>query len=297
MRSSFFRIHHNDRQILAALLLLGTITLGLLTFSDNDSDRIIAEQNNAHDSILHKRHTKEKRYYDDIDNSYSHNSNKKLFNFDPNTATAQELQLLGLRQGQIRAIMKYRQNGGLYMRKEDFARVPGLSLKDYNELSSYIHIADDYQQASLHIRTKSDSLQHANPQKLREGETIDLATADTSLLKRVPGIGSHFARKIAEHRRRLGGFVSIDQLNDIELFPKEAKRFFTLSSTTGVARLNINKLSLAELRQHPYINYYQARAITELRRKNGPLKSIDDLRLSPYFPDDVRQQLAPYLTF
>jgi DNA uptake protein ComE-like DNA-binding protein len=184
------------------------------------------------------------------------------------------------------------------MQKEDFARVPGLSLKDYHELEPYITIAADFQQASLYVKSaKKDTLHHAIPQKLKEGETIDLANADTTMLKRVPGIGSHFARKIAEHRQRLGGFVSVDQLDDIEMFPTEAKRYFTLTAGNNVKRININQMSLKELRQHPYLNYYQARTITEMRRKNGPLKSLDELRLSPYFPDEVRQRLAPYVEF
>ena len=42
--------------------------------------------------------------------------------------------------------------------------------------------------------------------KLKPGATIDLNTADTTLLKRVPGIGSSFARRIVKYRELLGGY-------------------------------------------------------------------------------------------
>ena len=297
MSNTFFRLHHNDRQMLTALLLIATVILGLMLFFE-DADITTSEPQGmlAADSTRHAekdvKRTDRGNY--DKDSETLH----ERFTFDPNTATASELLRLGLPNGMVRGIIKYRSKGGRYMQKEDFARVPGLSLKDYHELEPYITIAADFQQASLYVKSaKKDTLHHAIPQKLKEGETIDLANADTAMLKRVPGIGSHFARKIAEHRQRLGGFVSVDQLDDIEMFPTEAKRYFTLTAGNNIKRININQMSLKELRQHPYLNYYQARTITEMRRKNGPLKSLDELRLSPYFPDEVRQRLAPYVEF
>jgi len=297
MSNTFFRLHHNDRQMLTALLLIATIILGFILFFDKgESITDEPQEQLAADSMKQTKKVVNKADGDDYDEDSE--TLHERFTFDPNTATASELLRLGLPNGMVRGIIKYRSKGGRYMQKEDFARVPGLSLKDYHELEPYITIDADFQQASLYVKSaKKDTLHHAIPQKLKKGETIDLANADTAMLKRVPGIGSHFARKIAEHRQRLGGFVSVDQLDDIEMFPKEAKRYFTLTASNNVKRININQMSLKELRQHPYINYYQARTITEMRRKNGPLKSLDELRLSPYFPDEVRQRLAPYVEF
>jgi DNA uptake protein ComE-like DNA-binding protein len=40
-----------------------------------------------------------------------------------------------------------------------------------------------------------------------------------------------------------------------------------------------------------------AKAITDYRRLHGPLKSLNDLRLSKDFPHDVIDRLTPYVEF
>jgi DNA uptake protein ComE-like DNA-binding protein len=62
-------------------------------------------------------------------------------------------------------------------------------------------------------------------------------------------------------------------------------------------RLSLNRLSLNELKRHPYINYYQARAIVEYRRLHGSLTSLEDLRLLRDFRPEDLDRLAPYVEF
>ena len=59
----------------------------------------------------------------------------------------------------------------------------------------------------------------------------------------------------------------------------------------------MNSLSLNELKQHPYINFYQARAIVDYRRQNGPIADIDELRLLPDFSDAAIDRLRPYVSY
>ena len=255
---------------------------------------------------------------------------RQLRPFDPNTADSTCLLQLGLQPWQVRSIYRYRAKGGVFREPADFARVYGLTVKQYRELEPYIRISDDYRPASevygrrsrtpfsysSHERrtgsvvagregtrgnepsvapsTSRDTLRY--PVKLKVGERIDLNTADTTLLKRVPGIGSYYARKVVAYRERLGGFYSPDQLFEIEGFPEDAVDFFTM--TTGIThRLKINQLSLAQLRKHPYINFYQAKAITDYRRLKGPLNSLNQLSLLPDFTPEVIDRLAPYVEF
>jgi DNA uptake protein ComE-like DNA-binding protein len=220
------------------------------------------------------------------------------FRFDPNTADSTQLLRLGLQRWQVRNIYKFRAAGGIYRRKEDFAQLYGLTQKEYRELEPYITISADYQPASLLVkkeRMERDTLLY--PRKLTEGTTIDLSLADTAQLRRVPGIGLYFAREIVRYRDWLGGYVSVDQLDEIEGFPSEAKKYFTISPDAEPRRLNLNRLSLNELKRHPYINYYQARAIVDYRRQNGKLTSLDDLQFLHDFSSEARQRLAPYVTF
>ena len=105
---------------------------------------------------------------------------------------------------------------------------------------------------------------HYQP-KLKAGEHIVLNTADTTQLKTVPGIGSYFAWKVVQYGQRLGGYVSVDQLDEIENFPLDAKDYLVVENAQP-HKLNVNTLSLNDLKKHPYINFYMARAITDYRR-------------------------------
>jgi DNA uptake protein ComE-like DNA-binding protein len=223
------------------------------------------------------------------------------FTFDPNTADSTQLLRLGLQPFQVRNIYKYRAAGGIYRKKEDFARLYGLTVKQYRELEPYIRISADYLPATTLLKEKSDTLHPSSqrdsyPHKIKEGETIDLSIADTTTLKRVPGIGSYFANQIVRLRQQLGGFAHIGQLDEIEDFPQQTKQFFVIEAQAP-ARLNVNRLSLNALKRHPYINYYQAKAIVDYRRLYGDIKSLQDLRFSKDFPEDAIQRLEPYVEY
>ena len=141
-----------------------------------------------------------------------------------------------------------------------------------------------------------DSVKAHYQVKIRPGEHVVLNTADTTILKTVPGIGPYFARKVVEYGQRLGGYVSVDQLDEIEGFPLDTKDYLTVEGASP-RKLNVNSLTLNELRKHPYLSFYQAKAITDYRRLHGPLKSLQDLRLSKDFPPEAIKRLEPYVDF
>ena len=222
------------------------------------------------------------------------------FPFDPNTADSTQLLRLGLKPYIVRNIYKYRAKGGTFRRAEDFARLYGLTAGEYKSLKPYIKISSDYKPAaSLVPETEKtvapkDSLKY--PVKLTAGEHIALNIADTSMLKRVPGIGSGFARAIVNYRNRLGGYADVKQLLDIKGMPQDALKYIVLGSS-NVRKLDVNHLSLDQLKKHPYLNFYQARALVEARRLHGPLHSAADLRLLPDFSEKDIKRLIPYLKF
>ena len=287
-----FYLNRHDRRILLVLL---SVAAGCLLMMWLSGDEFSKESSitSITSSTSFSRDSSSSR----TSSYYQQPVQAERFVFDPNTADSTQLFRLGLQAWQVRNIYKYRAAGGIYRKKEDFARLYGLTVKQYRELEPYIRISADYQPASLLV--KEEKQEHDTllfPQKIAEGETVDLAVADTSELKTVPGIGSYFARKIVDYRERLGGYVSVEQLDEIDGFPLQAKKYLRLGEME-VRKLNLNTLSLSELRRHPYLNYYQARTIVEYRRKKGALKSLDDLRLSRDFPPEARQRLLPYVEF
>ena len=291
--SDLFYLNRHDRRILLVLLTVAAVAFGLMFFVGGDEELATSS---GPSSTSKTSPIRSSSYY------YQQPTRRlERFAFDPNTADSTQLLRLGLQPWQVRNIYKYRAAGGIYRKKEDFAHLYGLTVKQYRELEPYIHISTDYLPASTLIkeerrteRYERDTLRY--PVKIAEGEHIDLNAADTSLYKKVPGVGSYYSRKIAEYGRRLGGFVSTDQLDEIENFPSESKKYFSVNAS-DVHQLNVNRLSLNELKRHPYINYYQAKAITDYRRLHGPLHSLDDLRLLPDFPVEAIKRLEPYVCY
>ena len=127
------------------------------------------------------------------------------------------------------------------------------------------------------------------------GQTLTVNTADTAELQRIPGIGPYYAKKIIYYRNQLGGFVNKEQLLEIEGFPDDALPYINI--TGEVKKINLNTSTLYQLRKHPYLNFYQAKEITDYHRKNGALKSLDDLRFSKYFTQQDFNRLLPYVEF
>ena len=153
-----------------------------------------------------------------------------------------------------------------------------------------------YQRGRILEQVEYDSIKAHYQPKIRQGEHVVLNTADTTQLKMVPGIGPYFARKIVQYGQRLGGYVSVDQLDEIEGFPLDAKEYLTIEMPSPV-KLDINHLSLNELKRHPYINFYQAREIANYRRLHGPIRSLEELRLSKDFPPEAIERLLPYVAY
>lgn len=290
--SDLFYLNRHDRRILLVLLSVAVVAFGLMFLVDENEGKPTSSSPSSTSKTNPARFTS--HYYQQPSRRV------ERFAFDPNTADSTQLLRLGLQSWQVRNIYKYRAAGGIYRKKEDFAKLYGLTVKQYRELEPYIQISSDYQPASTLVKEKQhvvyerDTLRY--PVKIAEGEHIELNASDTSLYKKVPGVGSYYARKIAEYGHRLGGFVSANQLDEIENFPSDSKKYFSVN-VSGVHQLNVNRLSLNDLKRHPYINYYQAKAITDYRRLHGPLHSLNDLRLLPDFSAEAIKRLEPYVCF
>ena len=309
----FFYLQKSDRQVILVLLSVIIVSFTLLY--------ILGEQNLSSSGSSPKTGQSTKATY-----NLAEQEGKvipELFPFDPNTADSSQLRRLGLSSWQVKNILRYRAKGGVYSRPSDFARLYGLTVKQYRMLEPYIRISPDYlpastlfsQQENYHRGSsqyrnsrstdftvgeeKHDSpsqpAYHYTP-KLSPGETIILNTADTTTLKRVPGIGSYYARAILRYGQKLGGFCRVEQLLEINGFPEESLPYFTIQNPV-VHQLNVNTSTLDELRKHPYCNFYQARAILDYRRLHGPLHSLADLKLLKEFPPEAIRQLEPYVCF
>jgi len=136
-------------------------------------------------------------------------------------------------------------------------------------------------------------------EKLTEGTTLELNSADTTDLVKIPGIGPAFARRIVAYRDRLGGYHRVEQLQEVygmyeELYVRILP--FLQIDAQNIKPIYVNRFSLDRLKNHPYLNFYQAKAILEIRKKKGTISSVEELKLLEEFTDDDWIRILPYFS-
>lgn len=133
--------------------------------------------------------------------------------------------------------------------------------------------------------------------KSRPLKPLDLNTLDSTGLVKLPGIGPATAIKIIRYRERLGGYTKISQLTEIEGLPDSLMKWFIITDTVPIRKVPVNKATLTELRRHPYLDFYQARAIVEFRNERGMIKGPGQLSFMEEFSAQDLDRLIPYLDF
>ena len=203
-------MNRNDRRVAIAAVCVGVLALvGIWIGGENPPTSTQGDEETRDSSYSRgSRFSRNSRETRDSSNSYYAVEGRAVerFPFDPNTADSTQLLRLGLQPWQVRNIYKYRAKGGIYRQKEDFAKLYGLTVKQYRELEPYIRISSDYQPAATLVGTRESrdsretresrysrdsSLRY--PVKIKENEHVVLNTADTTQLRTVPGIGTYYA--------------------------------------------------------------------------------------------------------
>ena len=190
------------------------------------------------------------------------------FRFNPNTASVEDLCRLGFSLKQAQSIDNYRQKGGRFRRKEDFARSYVVADSVYRRLEPYIDIP-----------------------------LVDLNLADSAAFDALPGIGGWFASKIIEHRKALGGYSYKEQLLDIYRFDQEKfdglKDLITISAEHTVP-YPLWTLPADSLRRHPYINNLETAKAIVLYRETIPADkwTVENLRDAGILSSEAADKLS-----
>ncbi len=217
----------------------------------------------------------------------------RLFPFDPNTASEQELVVLGLSPGTARTLVKYRSKGGRFYRTEDLRKLYTLKPADYDRLAAYVRIAGDGAPAY-----KSYEKQRA-PAYAAPPASLELNSADMAGLIRLKGIGPAYARRILNYRDALGGFVSITQLKEVYGLPDSVYEQCSAICTADPKRvqlINVNTATAEELARHPYIRGKLASGIVRLRNDLKSFREIAQIRQIPLINEEKYRKIAPYLS-
>lgn len=216
-----------------------------------------------------------------------------LFYFNPNTLDSAGFVKLGIKPYLASRIVRYRAKGGKFKTPDDFGKIYGLLPEQYTMLAPYIYIPVEIADTRI-----ADSIRMVR--MAQDAIMVELNSADTTELKKIKGVGISYAKRIIAYRNILGGFVSAHQLLEVWGMSKsnyEKIAPHVIIDSTLIRKIEINKAGIDRLRSHPYLNFYHAKAIYELRRNKGKLKSINDLQNLYELPDSIVTKIEPYLDF
>lgn len=109
-------------------------------------------------------------------------NDKIFFTFDPNSCPADSLQLLPLPQKVIRNLIKYREKGGSFRKKEDLTKIYGMS--DYwTQLSAYVNIT---RKADVPPNFTSNTSSQAETSQYQNSMEIDAQPRNTISSVKLP---------------------------------------------------------------------------------------------------------------
>ena len=208
----------------------------------------------------------------------------KPFPFDPNSLEKDGWIKMGLEEKLVNTILKYRDKGGRFYKKEDLKQIYGLNDDIYSMLEPFVEIPADKIAGK-----KSEG---------RPVFIVELNSADTLDLQQLKGIGPTFARRIVKYRDMLGGFSTKSQL--LEVFGMDSARYngikdFVEINSDSLRKIDINSATIKQLIKHPYIEFYTAKSIVQQRQKSGKYKNVSELKDSAIIYEGLYRKLKPYL--
>lgn len=226
-------------------------------------------------------------------------TNIHRFRFDPNTATLNDFDSLGLPAYLSRRIVNYRNKGGSFKKPEDLSKIYGMDSALFRSILPYIQIhkaktTSDLPQADYQKKPGTNYSSHIVFSRQ------DLNQADTIQLKAIKGIGTVLAARIVKYRNMLGGFVEHNQIREVygldtAVINRIQKQFY-IDPAYKPAQLNINIATEGELAGHPYIRTKIAKSIVAYRFQHGSFNQITDLLKIDLIDQAIFDRIRPYLT-
>ena len=217
---------------------------------------------------------------------------------DPNTFTKSEWEAIGLSEKQAETVLNFKKSIGGFKSFKDLEKVYVFDDQIISALKQNIAFDKKSNNTAAVIK---DSVTNENQdfKDLNEDgkTTFEINTATKEDLLTIKGIGPFFAEKIIEQRQAIGGFVELKQLLSIYNFDEdklsEIKPYLTVDKN-NVSKLDLNLVTVNQLKKHPEINWDTAKSIVDLRSELGAFTSLDQLLLSVYIDSKKYRQIVPY---
>jgi competence protein ComEA len=229
----------------------------------------------------------------------------RLFSFDPNTASPDQLQELGIPPFIARRIGKYRAKGGKFRKKEDLLHIYDFPADVYKKLEAYIKLPEAASKPAKTIYPAKTYPKNPLPAEVKVYNKpvivpFDINTTDTTQLIKLKGIGSKLSLRILKFRDGLGGFHSTSQFS--EIFGLDSAALSELNKyarvQSPVRKIAINIATAEELGRHSYLRNKKINAvIVNYRTQHGPYRSVEDLKKIRVLDEQTIGRIEPYLEF
>lgn len=238
---------------------------------------------------------------DSLKNNVDKEEGYKIYPFNPNFITDFKGYRLGMSVAEIDRLLEFRKKGKFVNSAKEFQAVTKVSSALLAKISPYFKFPD-----WVNNKNKTQNLYNKKDFNSFEKKTIKIIPQDLNLatkedLVKIYGIGDGISERILKFKESLGGFVSMEQMNDVwGLSPEviaELNKHFKIASLPAIPKVDINNASTKELSKFPYFKFALSREIVTYRSMNGEIKSIEDLIKIKGFPVEKVKIIALYLDF
>jgi competence ComEA-like helix-hairpin-helix protein len=249
---------------------------------------------------------------------YNHKEEEKIVvelgNFDPNTAEIDDLLKLGIPKKTAYIILKYREKGGHFRKKEDLKKIYGME-EVYAGLEPFIQIVAPQQNTTQSFASNTPQNANGNiPSNVPTAYNntfqkkfapafvgnIDINKATEEDWKKLPGIGPGYAKRILSFREKLGGFANIEQVKETFGLPdstfQKAKPHLVASEV--FRKINISSATEEQLKEHPYIKWHEASLIFNFRTMHGgKFANYEEFKKVNGLKPEFLEKIKPYLAY
>ncbi len=230
-----------------------------------------------------------------FENEKDLNTQGERFAFDPNQATEADLKKLGIPNRFVKSILKFRSKGGSFRKKTDLKKIYDFPENLYISLETYIILPEKNNYAKKTFEKPTSN----TPRKKKEITPFDLNTADTTTLSQVRGVGAKTAQAIVDLRTQLGGFISLEQLNEVYFLKNKPELVtailqYARLDNPQIRKINLNTATIEALKSHPYIG--KLGKYLEVCRDKNKFKSLEEVQKLKAITPEIWTKMKAYIT-
>lgn len=223
----------------------------------------------------------------------------KIYPFNPNFISDYKGYKLGMSVAEIDRLLAFRKENKYINSVKEFQAVTKVSDSLLNTIAPYFKFPDWVHQKKKFVAYKKyPDAAFAKNEKI---VLIDINQASKEDLIKIYGIGEAISLRILKFKENIGGFVSMEQMNDIwGLSPEVIENLnthFKISALPTVKKIDINNANIKELSLFPYFKYPISKNIVTYRSMNGDIKNSEDLTKIKGLSIEKAKIIALYLDF